>query len=69
MLGVRLLQSSRGTALKECTYTGLNVLLNNTGCVQPWLATRLADHVRYLSLLEVCKARQGQEMGWCTSNH
>lgn len=47
-------------------YTGLNVLLNNTGCVQPWLATRLADHVRYLSLLEVCKARPREVSRWQT---
>ena len=50
--GLRFIDVNWEDMLPSLKPLGLNVLLN-TNCNQPWLAMRLADHVRYLSLMEV----------------
>lgn len=49
--GIRFIDVDWRKLLPSLKPLGLNVLLN-TACNQPWQALRLADHVRYLTLVQ-----------------
>ena len=51
--GLRFIDVDWEDLLPSLKPMGLNIMLN-TNCQQPMLAMALADHVRYLSLVEVC---------------